>query len=137
MSNWKPWMLRMKVIKVPPDDNKSNRLHTVHLSRQARAVLKLADGLPAPASHTTVSRALKRHGFMFTPHDLRRTLATRLSDLGAEPYVIEKILNHKMKGVMAVYNHAEYLPQHKAALDLWGRKVASMRRLSCIAEIKE
>lgn len=125
MRNWKTGM---KVISVPPDDNKSNRLHTVHLSRQVRAVLKLAEGLPVPASHTTVSRALNRHGFTFTPHDLRRTLATRLSDLGAEPYVIEKILNHKMKGVMAVYNHAEYLPQRKAALELWGRKVAELRR---------
>lgn len=125
MRNWKPGM---KIIFVPPDDNKSKRLHTVHLSLQARAVLKLIEGLPVPRSHTTVSRALNRHNFTFTPHDLRRTLATRLSDLDVEPYVIEKILNHKMTGVMAVYNHAEYLPHRKAALDLWGRKVASLRR---------
>ncbi len=49
----------------------------------------------------------------YTPHDLRRTMATRLSDLGVMPHVIEKMLNHQMEGVMAVYNRAEYLEERK------------------------
>ena len=36
----------------------------------------------------------------FVPHDLRRTVATRLgdADIGADPLVIEKILNHQLQG---------------------------------------
>jgi hypothetical protein len=35
----------------------------------------------------------------FTPHDLRRTFATRLSNLGVMPHIVEKILNHTLQGV--------------------------------------
>ena len=44
----------------------------------------------------------------FTPHDLRRTFATRLAGMGCPPHVVEKMLNHRMQGVMAVYNRHEY-----------------------------
>lgn len=37
-----------------------------------------------------------------TPHDLRRTVVTQLSDLGAAPYVIEKVVNHKTGGVVSM-----------------------------------
>ena len=42
----------------------------------------------------------------FGPHDLRRTVATRLgdTDIGTDPIVIEKILNHQLQGVQGVYN---------------------------------
>lgn len=113
---------------LPPAVCKSPRAHLVHLSLQARAALRLCRPFPLPRDHRVLSHALRRIEATFTPHDLRRTLSTRLSDLGAEPYVIEKILNHRMTGVMAVYNHAEYMPQREAALKLWGRKVAELRR---------
>lgn len=124
IENWQPGM---KVIILPPEICKT-RSHQVHLSVSSRAVLKLTQGLPAPSDHRVLSHALRRDEATFTPHDLRRTLATRLSDLGVAPHVIEKILNHRMTGVMAVYNHAEYLPERMAALELWGRKVAELRR---------
>ena len=72
--------------------------------------------------------ALRRLGAFFTPHDLRRTFASRMADLGVAPHVIEKILNHKLEGMMAVYNHAEYMPEREAAMKLWGLKVAALRR---------
>lgn len=59
----------------------------------------------------------------FTPHDLRRTVMTRLGDLGVLPHVVEKIANHTMEGVMAVYNRQEYLPERKEAMDRWGGHV--------------
>lgn len=125
MGNWKPGM---KTITSPGHVTKSKRPHTVPLSRQTRAVLKLCFGLPLPSSHTVLSHALRRIGVDFTPHDFRRTLATRASDMGVAPHVIEKLLDHKMTGVMAVYNRAEYLPEQAAALEMWGRKIAELRR---------
>lgn len=62
----------------------------------------------------------------FTPHDLRRTFSTRLGDLGVAPHVIEKILNHTMQGVMAVYNRSEYETERVAAMQAWADELAKV-----------
>ena len=64
----------------------------------------------------------------FVPHDLRRTLATRLgdSDIGADPIVVEKILNHQLQGVQKVYNLQEYLEKRIHALTKWGDKLLTI-----------
>lgn len=115
-----------KWIEIP--DSKNGKPHKVYLSIQVRAALKLLNGLPPPKDHRVLSHALRRIGATFTPHDLRRTFATRLADLGVSPHVTEKCLNHKMEGVMSVYNHAEYLPERRAAWSLWGKHIAKKRR---------
>lgn len=77
-----------------------------------------------------LSRAMSR--MRFTPpanaHDLRRTMATRMADLGILPHVIEKCLNHKMGGVMGIYNRAEYKGEADAARRLWWRHLLSLRK---------
>lgn len=55
----------------------------------------------------------------WTLHDLRRTVATRLSELGAPPHVIEKLLGHQMSGVMARYNLHDYMDDQREWLDIW------------------
>jgi integrase len=65
----------------------------------------------------------------FTPHDLRRTVASRMGDLKVAPHVIEKTLNHVMTGVMAVYNHAEYLEERRDAAAAWGAKLDEFARI--------
>ncbi|EKO5642349.1 tyrosine-type recombinase/integrase [Escherichia coli] len=52
-------------------------------------------------------------------HDLRRTVATRLSELGAPPHVVEKLLGHHMSGVMARYNLHDYLEDQRHWLQVW------------------
>lgn len=55
-------------------------------------------------------------------HDLRRTVATRLGELGILPHVIEAVLNHvsgHKAGVAGVYNRATYAKEKRDALDLW------------------
>ncbi len=44
-------------------------------------------------------------------HDLRRTCATGMSELGVAPHVVESALNHVSgfrAGVAGMYNHAKY-----------------------------
>src|SRR5262249_26280045 len=57
------------------------------------------------------------------PHDLRRTIATRMSDLGiAAPHVIETLLNHVSgfrAGVAGTYNRSSYQREVRNALALW------------------
>jgi integrase len=55
-------------------------------------------------------------------HDLRRSLATGLSDRGVPPHVADRILNHTSRtkgGVAAVYNKAQYANERREALRLW------------------
>jgi len=65
----------------------------------------------------------------WTLHDLRRTAATGMAQLNIAPHVVDKILNHvsgTIRGVAAVYNRFEYLDERRAALEAWGRYVASL-----------
>lgn len=104
--------------------------HTVPPNPAIRAALHMAakqmNGIPG--DHRALSKALLRLETDFTPHDLRRTMASRMGDLKVMPHVVEKILHHKMVGVMAVYNHAEFMEERDAALRLWAKKLRELRR---------
>jgi integrase len=62
-------------------------------------------------------------------HDMRRTVATRMSDLGVQPHVVEAVLNHvsgHKAGVAGVYNRSLYGPEKRAALELWANHVLTI-----------
>jgi len=62
-------------------------------------------------------------------HDLRRTAATRMGDLGIQPHVVEACLNHlsgHRAGVAGIYNRAIYREEKRAALALWADRVADL-----------
>ena len=47
----------------------------------------------------------------WTVHDVRRTVATRMADIGIQPHVIEAVLNHQSghkRGPAGVYNKSSY-----------------------------
>ena len=56
-------------------------------------------------------------------HDLRRTVATRMADLGVQPHVVEAVLNHvsgSKAGVAGIYNRAAYSAEKRTAVTVWG-----------------
>ncbi|WP_411749238.1 tyrosine-type recombinase/integrase [Serratia marcescens] len=59
------------------------------------------------------------HAEPWSLHDIRRTFATKLNDLGIAPHVVEQLLGHTMPGVMAVYNLSQYMPEKLVALNMW------------------
>jgi integrase len=79
----------------------------------------------------------------WTLHDLRRSAATRMCDLGVMPHVVEQILNHQSghrAGIVGTYNRSAYEGPVKAALGMWAdhirtlveggvRKVVPMRQV--------
>ncbi len=71
-------------------------------------------------NRTKKTGVLLLSGGAWTPHDLRRTMASRMGDLGVAPHIIEKCINHKLNGILAVYQRQEYLPERKAAFETWG-----------------
>jgi integrase len=62
-------------------------------------------------------------------HDIRRTVATRMADIGIEPHHIEAALNHfggHRRGVAGVYNRSAYERAVKAALARWSEHVLAL-----------
>jgi integrase len=52
----------------------------------------------------------------FTPHDLRRTAASKLASLGFG-VIVDKILNHTDRRVTATYDHYDYANEKRMALE--------------------
>ncbi len=55
-------------------------------------------------------------------HDIRRTVATRMAEIGVLPHVVEAVLNHisgHKAGVAGIYNRAIYSSEKNQALALW------------------
>ncbi|MET0014369.1 MAG: integrase family protein [Sedimenticola sp.] len=87
-----------------------NRPHWVFLTDTARKQLPLPH-CTATNIQAWLKRKLISSGYMesrFTPHDTRRTFATIANESGVDPFIVERALNHKLQGVMSVYNQAEY-----------------------------
>jgi integrase len=115
---------------------KNGTSHRLPLSRQATEVLRAAGpGDPGalvfrtPAKRGSegrlvnwdreTKRLMRETGTAgWTRHDLRRTGATLLGEVGVEPHVIEAALNHAAihSRLAATYNRARYLPAVREAL---------------------
>jgi integrase len=55
----------------------------------------------------------------FVQHDVRRTVRTRLSQLGVNSDVAELVIGHQLKGLHAVYDRYQYLDERREALARW------------------
>jgi integrase len=63
----------------------------------------------------------------FTPHDLRRTCASRLGDLGTPDEVIGRILNHAPVTITGkVYNRAQRWEEMREALNAWSEQLGAL-----------
>jgi len=125
---------------IPSGVTKNKREHRVPLSEPALAILAqlraMQDGDLDCVFPLLVGGALSwmrkatlqiqaAVGFHFTPHDLRRTCATNLSELGIDDTIIARILNHSWvdKNVTAVYNRFPKIPEMRRALERWGARL--------------
>jgi integrase len=136
---------------IPRERTKNSRAHEVPLPDLAIEILKPAmlregredrdlifgDGLRAFSGWSKAKLSLDRRieqatGTKPEPwrlHDLRRTAATRMVDLGVLPHVVEAVLNHvsgHKAGVAGVYNRALYAPEKRRALDLWAAHIEAL-----------
>lgn len=150
---WSELDLAAGVWRIGAARTKNARLHDVPLSAAAVSTLKgltpregrdrvfgAGDGSFSgwskgkSALDSRVTKALRQtdEAAKLTPwrlHDLRRTCATRMADLGVLPHVIEAVLNHvsgSRAGVAGVYNRSTYAAEKKAALTLWGDHVRDL-----------
>jgi len=110
---------------VSAESAKNGMEHRVWLSDLALAQL---DHYPWVAKRETLQHWLKKNagGAVrgWTAHDLRRTFSTKMNEkppkgIGVAPFIVERMINHKLGGVMAVYNHATYDDERRDALERW------------------
>ena len=69
----------------------------------------------------------------WTLHDIRRTVATRMADIGVEPHHIEACLNHQgghKAGVAGNYNRSRYDTGKRAAFERWDVELRPRVRLA-------
>ena len=62
-------------------------------------------------------------------HDLRRTAATGMAEIGIAPHIVEAALNHisgAKAGVAGTYNRAAYAEEKRAALERWASHVQGL-----------
>ncbi len=59
----------------------------------------------------------------FTPHDLRRTVATRMRELGISRGDVKMVLNHTETDVTATYDRYDGLAEKRRALVIWGKRL--------------
>lgn len=149
LATWQEFNFFSKEWEIPAEHSKTSRPHIVYLSalaeRRAAELYSLASekhnveacilpaqgGVLAPISEVTLNAALARVKFgipHFTIHDLRRTAATHLAEAGWPSDVIEKALNHTLKGIRGVYNRAEFATQRREMLEAWAQMVDEARR---------
>lgn len=126
---------------IPGEFTKNGRIHRVPLSPPALAVLKALkqrEGVewvfPSPKGKgplRVIWRAIMnirdRSGVVFVPHDIRRTVATRLAgDLGIGRLTISRVLNHIETGVTGIYDRYSYDREKRAALNAWGNRLTEI-----------
>jgi integrase len=109
---------------------KNKRPHTIALPATALAIVKArrlavsedeARVFPDLSLASDDHRALGAlHGGAFTWTDLRRTVATRLGQLGFDETTIGRVLNHaRVTVTMKHYNQHAYLDEIRRALTAW------------------
>ncbi len=131
-ARWRDVNLDAGTWTIPVTKNKEP--HTVPLSRQAADLLRaIRPDKPDPAALVFATRSGGALGNWdretkalqadsgtadWTRHDLRRTGATMLGDMGELPDIIEAALNHVAirSQLAATYNRSRYRPQVAAAL---------------------
>ena len=137
---------------LPQQDTKSNRQHDVPLSLMVMEILerlpKNGDYVFSTTGKTPISgfsRVKKRLDKLsdtqgWRLHDLRRTAASRMAEIGIAPHVIEKVLNHstgQISGVAAVYNRHTYLREKTDALNAWAKALEAIVRPSDAGNVVE
>jgi len=128
---------------LPKERSKNGRTHTLPLMPMALAIVR---SVPKLVSRDLLFGTSAAYGFSswhkgktaldqgcgvegWTIHDLRRSAATIMADIGIQPHIIEAVLNHQSGhkgGVAGIYNRSSYEREVRNALALWSDHVRTL-----------
>jgi integrase len=140
---WSEVDAERNVISLPGERTKNGRPHEIPIARAARELL---EARPHIAGRDLV---FGKWGGRFTGwakprlaldertgplphwviHDLRRSVATGMADIGIQPHIIEAVLNHvsgHKGGIAGIYNRAQYATEKAQALARWDEHLSDV-----------
>jgi integrase len=140
---WDEVKLDLSVISLPSARTKNDEAHDIPISPAVRSIIAArpqgeSDLVFAPITSwsrrklrldAAITEKLGKAMAPWTLHDLRRTAATGMGDVGIQPHVIEAVLNHisgSKRGVAGIYNRSTYAAEKKAALNKWADRVLAI-----------
>jgi integrase len=134
------------MIVLPPERTKNKVRHELPLTPTALAILKkryranasakgndarVFTGINWYRDKLALDAAPPKSVKAWRLHDLRRTAATGMAELGVQPHIIEAVLNHvsgHKGGVAGIYNRARYEGEMREALQRWADHVEAITR---------
>jgi integrase len=146
---WRELDFDRAIWTIPAARSKNKRAHTLPLSPQAVEIIKglprfsgskfvFSPGVTAPSGFSRAKTRADRLianascGEPISPwilHDIRRSVASGMAALGVNLPVIERCLNHvsgSFAGIVGVYQRHDFADEMRAAMERWGRHVASI-----------
>jgi integrase len=151
--------LKQRLLVIPADAYKSDHVHVVPLVTQAVKILEdvLSDHRGASGEHllsgtdgekrlsgwskakARMVRAIcamtgEKALAPWTPHDLRRTVATRIAEqlgVGGEQ-LIKRVLGHADGSVTAIYNRYGYVKEMRAVLETWAADLTAVSHITSL-----
>lgn len=129
-------------ITIAAERSKNGKAHTLILPAMAVQILKSVPrrgdcvfgehGRGFARWSFWVDKLRERLGDSVKPwrlHDLRRSAATGMAEIGIEPHIIEAVLNHvsgHKAGVAGIYNRARYSEAIRIALQRWAEHLLAI-----------
>jgi integrase len=124
---------------LPADRSKNHRAHAIVLPAPALDIIR---GVPQQIGRDWLF-GVRGNGFAewsrakhrldqrlgvpaWKVHDIRRSVATHMGDLGFAPHVIEGVLGHHRQNVATTYNRSRYDREVTAALAAWAAHVLAL-----------
>lgn len=146
-ARWVNIDLQRRTWTIPATDTKNKQTHILPISPHTLVILnelfqltgrseyvfesqKIANQ-PYNGVQVAVYRIRRTTGVIdFRLHDLRRTCATYMAELGVDRTVLGKVLNHKGiaqdHSVTAIYDRSRYFDEMGRALQRWGYRLESI-----------
>jgi integrase len=143
-ARWTEVDLAERLWRLPGARTKNRQPHVVPLSTGALAVLARLRAIsgdsewvfpsPAPGSEERPLQAVAKHmqrivgrsGVAFRLHDVRRTVRTRLAEMGVPENVAEAVLGHTLPRLVRTYNRHEPVPEMRSALEAWSARLGAI-----------
>jgi integrase len=126
---------------LPGTRSKNGKPHTLPLTD---LMLEIIDSIPRREATDLLFG--RKHGFTswsigkraldeklglkaWTHHDIRRSVATGMANIGIQPHIVEQVLNHQSghrRGVAGIYNRSPYEREVRDAMLRWSDHVRTL-----------
>jgi integrase len=138
---WKEIDRERSLISLPPTRTKNRRRHIIPMSDMVRDILEARPQNGRDHVFGTGQRGFSGWSYAkanldelveipsWRIHDIRRSVATGMAEIGIQPHIVEAVLNHisgHKGGVAGIYNRAGYESEKAQALMRWAEHVAAI-----------